>query len=62
MEMKENHIVSVIFNRNYLVIPNDLLPLPYPLNTLIHIIKRFPAVICEGLLVCLDIKAHHDGL
>ena len=60
--MKENHIVSVIFNRNHLVIPNDLLPLPYPLNTLIHIIKRFPAVICEDLSACLDIKAHHDGL
>ena len=62
MKMKENHIVSVIFNRNYLVIPNDLLPIPCPLNTLIHIIKRFPAVICEGLSACLDIKAHHDGL
>ncbi len=60
--MKENHIVSVIFNRNYLVIPNDLLPLPYPLNTLIHIIKRFPAVISEDLSACLDIKAHHDDL
>lgn len=55
--MKENHIVSVIFNRNHLVIPNDLLPLPYPLSTLIHIIKRFPAVICEDLLACLNIKA-----
>lgn len=60
--MKENHIVSVIFNRDHLVIPNDLLPLPCPLNMLIHIIKRFPAVICEGLSACLDIKAHHDGL
>ena len=55
--MKENHIVSVIFNRDHLVIPNDLLPLPCPLNTLIHIIKRFPAVVCEDLLACLDIKA-----
>ncbi len=55
--MKENHIVSVTFNRNHLVIPNDLLPLPYLLNTLIHIIKRFPAVVCEDLLVCLNIKA-----
>ena len=55
--MKENHIVSVIFNRDHLVIPNDLLPLPCLLNTLIHIIKRFPAVVCEDLLVCLNIKA-----
>ena len=55
--MKENHIVSEIFNRNHLVIPNDLLPLPCLLNTLIHIIKRFPAVVCEDLLVCLNIKA-----
>ena len=54
--MKENHIVSVIFNRDHLVIPNDLLPLPYPLNMLIHIIKRFPVVVCEDLSACLDIK------
>ena len=55
--MKENHIVSVTFNRNHLVIPNDLLPPPCLLNTLIHIIKRFPAVVCEDLLACLNIKA-----
>ena len=48
MEMKENHIVSVIFNRNYLVIPNDLLPLPYPLNTLIHNYKTFPRCDLRG--------------
>ena len=56
--MKENHIVSVTFNRNHLVIPNDLLP-PPPISSkyAYTYYKTFPRLVCEDLLVCLNIKA-----